>query len=287
MNEVIGRIALLDEKNAQTTDSLRTCQARVAKCNNWSSGIAFELDHHRKWVCGVDCYGPVIGEGWFKYERETKLKGEPIEPHRSRICHLLKNYYADPHHVRVMVDHGAGPFTNLGKWFTCPEDVWSGVGAQVIAVDPLASGYNSILNEFHIHNTLRTSYCKSEILSTCIGKSVADFAVIVNALDHSENPMLGFIESLRVVKVGGLSCVFSIRNEAAHMGGKGFHHWNLDLGSNGDWIITNWDTKLQHNMTQILSEFAQDVPTFGAAEDGQLWKCFKKTHDVPDLFSQI
>jgi len=90
-----------------------------------------------------------------------------------------------------------------------------------------------------------------------------------------------------VVKVGGLSCVFSIRNEAAHMGGKGFHHWNLDLGSNGDWIITNWDTKLQHNMTQILSEFAQDVPTFGAAEDGQLWKCFKKTHDVPDLFSQI
>jgi len=198
MNEVIGRIALLDEKNAQTTDSLRTCQARVAKCNNWSSGIAFELDHHRKWVCGVDCYGPVIGEGWFKYERETKLKGEPIEPHRSRICHLLKNYYADPHHVRVMVDHGAGPFTNLGKWFTCPEDVWSGVGAQVIAVDPLASGYNSILNEFHIHNTLRTSYCKSEILSTCIGKSVADFAVIVNALDHSENPMLGFIESLRV-----------------------------------------------------------------------------------------
>lgn len=198
MNDVIGRIALLDEKMPKQQIRCEHARQELQNANNWSSGIAFELDHHRKWVCGVDCYGPVIGEGWFKYERETKLKGEPIEPHRSRICHLLKNYYADPHHVRVMVDHGAGPFTNLGKWFTCPEDVWSGVGAQVIAVDPLASGYNSILNEFHIHNTLRTSYCKSEILSTCIGKSVADFAVIVNALDHSENPMLGFIESLRV-----------------------------------------------------------------------------------------
>ena len=107
-----------------------------------------------------------------------------------------------------MVDHGAGPFTQLGKWFTCPEDVWSGMGAQVLAVDPLAPYYNAILNEFHIHNTLRTAYCKSEMLSTCVGKSVADFAIIINALDHGQNPMVAFVESLRVLHLL-VSCLIS------------------------------------------------------------------------------
>lgn len=96
-----------------------------------------------------------------------------------------------------------------------------------------------------------------------------------------------FLLPAEVVKVGGLSCVYSIRNEAARMGGLGFHHWNFDLGPNGEWLITNWDTKLQHNMTQILLEFAQDVPTLAAAEDDRVWKCFKKTHEVPDLFRPV
>jgi len=81
----------------------------------WEDGIDFEVDHHTRWTKGeMD----ITKKGWFKYERETKLKGLPIEIHQKNICKLFHNTYGSDK-VKVLLDHGAGPFTNLGTRFNC------------------------------------------------------------------------------------------------------------------------------------------------------------------------
>ena len=230
----------------------------------WDSGIRFEIDHHRKWTCGESCYGPM--EGWFQYERSTKLSGKPVEPHATRICEVIYKVYGNEsrENVRLMLDHGAGPFTNLGTQFTCPDSsLAKQVDAQVIAVDPLAPLYNGVLNEFKIYRTLRTAYCPSEILTTCIGENVVDFSIIINALDHSVNPLEGFKQALRVTRVGGISCIYSVKNEAEHQGATGFHQWNFDVDIKGHWIIKGtgeYATK-QVDVTRSVSHFAKQIDT--------------------------
>ena len=79
----------------------------------------FEVDHHCTWLCGVDCYS-LVGRGWFKCERETKLKDEPIQ--------------ALPQDVTVLwwiMELGHSPIGGSGSN--------ARVSAEVIAVDPLAS----------------------------------------------------------------------------------------------------------------------------------------------------
>jgi len=235
----------------------------------WKSGIQFEIDHHRKWTCGESCYGPF--EGWFAYERETKLAGLPVEPHRSRICQVLGRVYGQDtiKSVRLMLDHGAGPFTNLGKEFTCPQSSNVKVSAQVIAVDPLAPHYNSILNEFKIYNTLRSAYCASENLVACIGEGVADFSIIINALDHSINPLEGFLQSMRAVRVGGTVCVYSIQNESERQGATGFHQWNFEIDENSHWLIKGVGSLSSEviDVTRHVSRFAEPIDTSFLSED--------------------
>ena len=49
----------------------------------YEAGIDFEIDHHRKWLCGEPCGYAGNFDGWLGYEKEAKLKGEPVEPHRT------------------------------------------------------------------------------------------------------------------------------------------------------------------------------------------------------------
>lgn len=254
---------------------------------SWESGTPLEVDHHRKWTCGERCYGPI--KGWFQYERTTKLAGDPVEPHRTRICEVFRRVYGDESlsSVRLMLDHGAGPFTNLGKHFTCPRSSSVDVDAQVIAVDPLAPYYNSILNEFKVHNTLRTAYCASEELAGCVGENVADFAIIINALDHSKNPLDSFVQSIRAIRIGGISCVYSVKNESSNQGASGFHQWNFDLDSQGHWLVTGTVERSSSlvNMNKAVSHIAKMIDTtfLNVANDtfavpnGHMFVCFQKT----------
>lgn len=227
-------------------------------------------------------------KGQYKYVRDTKLQGAPVEPHRSRICHVLAAFSSNMT-TNLMLDHGAGPFTNLGARFTCPHDIVAGVDAQVIAVDPLAPHYNSILNEFHIFNTLRTSSCSSEHLSECVGKGVVDFAIIINALDHTEIAPLAFVESLRATHVGGISCVYSMKNEAKRNSGHGFHQWNFDVHQDsGHWLVENFQTSSVRDMDELVALFARRVDLTHInsispkVPEKQMFVCYQKTAEVPD-----
>ena len=196
---------------------------------NWEDGIDFEVDHHSKWLRGEL---EITKSGWFKYERETKLQGLPINIHQKHYCELFSKVYGSDatNQINLLLDHGAGPFTNLGKRFSCdyegaPPDVKGLTDRQVIAVDPLAPKYNGILIQQKVFNTLRTAYCPSEELTKCIGQNTVDFAIIINALDHSKAPLAAFMESLKTVRVGGISCVYTLL--------KRHHQWEAQGSING------------------------------------------------------
>lgn len=244
---------------------------------SWLSGINFEIEHHSKWLCGEKCGFDSVG--WFAYEKTAKLAGRPIEPHRKHLCEVIGAHMKRP--VRLMLDHGAGPFTNLGKRFTCPEYMHSGyvpVDALVVAVDPLANLYHELLNNHSVFDTLRTQKCASEQLSRCLGREVVDVSIIINALDHSNNPAKAWQEVVKVTAPGGIACVYGNRDEARSMGGKGFHQWNFNLNARGEWIIAgvsdsskvvNIDVTFKDYMHRVLVP-ATDIP------ESQFMACYQK-----------
>lgn len=251
---------------------------------NWEDGIDFEVDHHSKWVRGEM---EVTKSGWFKYERDAKLQGLPIDIHQKLYCELFSKVYGSDatNQINVLLDHGAGPFTNLGKSFSCdyegaPPDVKGLTDRQVVAVDPLAPMYHGILTQGKVFNTLRTAYCPSEELTKCIGQNTVDFAVITNALDHSKAPLAAFVESLKTVRVGGISCVYTLLNEASSMGGAGFHQWDFKINESSEWIIENFKSKAQHNVDNIIRPYASRIPILFEAEGHEVF-CYKKIDQVP------
>jgi hypothetical protein len=227
-----------------------------------------------------------------KYERETKLAGLPIDIHQKNICKLLLSSLSGPQggdQWKVFLDHGAGPFTNLGTRFNCnyDETPFSGVDALVLSVDPLAPHYNELLTKANIHNTLRTAYCSSETLSKCIGNNVVDFAIIINALDHSENPVAAFVESLKTVRIGGVSCVYSkeaSRQNGIGFHGIGFHRWNFNFNKKGEWKVEQYKTKKEDRIVdQIVLPFAKRIEAEKIQNNGQAFICFQKMAEVTSI----
>ena len=196
-----------------------------------------------------------------------------------------------------MLDHGAGPFTNLGARFTCPEHKfamagWMPVDAQVVALDPLAPLYHRLLNNYSVYDTLRTQRCGSEHLVSCIGREVVDVSIIINALDHSKNAPHAWQEALHVTAVGGLACVYTMVNEADSQHGTGFHKWNFALTKKREWTMTNSATGHVTNIDTSFQEYMRRVdipvdpdpnkPQSGLPfPDGQFMACYQKLRSMP------
>jgi hypothetical protein len=156
------------------------------------------------------------------------------------------------------------------------------VDALVLSVDPLAPHYNELLTKANIHNTLRTAYCSSETLSKCIGNNVVDFAIIINAFDHSANPVAAFVESLKTVRIGGVSCVYS--NEASRQNGIGFHRWNFNFNKKGEWKVEQYKTKKEDRIVdQIVLPFAKRIETEKIQHNDQAFICFQKMAEVTSI----
>lgn len=239
----------------------------------WNQGIAFELDHHSGWIKGDPKYIPA-GK-WFEDERKHKLQGIPVEPIHSWMCDIL---IANNISTKIGLDHGAGPFTNLGNRFTCP----GGIDAHVISVDPLAPAYHKILNKHNIFNTLRPSFCHSEKLSECFEFDTFDFSVIINALDHSDDAVLALQNAVHVTRVGGAVCLITAKNEARHMEGKGFHQWNFFVEEEM-LIFEDTRTKKNFNISNLLKRFT--ILTFEHDpndEFGILRVCWLKMFQLQD-----
>ena len=106
-----------------------------------------------------------------------------------------------------ILDVGAGPITMAGTFV--PDR-----SAEILAVDPLAHFYASIISENQAEVPLSTELAFAEDLSCRYEPSSFDIVNCQNALDHSIEPMSGVIEMFTVLKLNGAIFLGHRQNEA-------------------------------------------------------------------------
>ena len=88
---------------------------------------------------------------------------------------------------------------------------------------------------------------------------------------------------MRVTRIGGLSCVHSMKQEATRMANQGFHQWNFDVNADGAWVMINSNTKLMSNIDQLFAGILKPLDLARAevidVGETQFLKCYRKlTH---------
>lgn len=145
-------------------------------------------------------------------------------------------------------------------------------------VDPLAHFYNDILEKYKVTKAPRITFGMMEYLSAFYPEKDVSLAIIQNALDHSENPIKGIIQSLAVLKPGGILYLKHYPNEAEKEQYRGFHQFNITI-EDGCYIIWNKDNRV--NVNELVKDFAEvEVSTYDNPDE--IIAVIRKTAEVPD-----
>jgi SAM-dependent methyltransferase len=145
-----------------------------------------------------------------------------------------------------VLDVGAGPLTTFGK--RCGED-----RIIVTAVDPLAEGYNRLLEKHGIVPPVRTILGFGEGLYEQFGADRFDLVNAQNSVDHSQYPMTVILEMIAVTKPGGWVTLLHHRNEGEKQKYQGMHGWNFD--TSGDDLVL-WNKGQFYNVTHKVKHVA-------------------------------
>jgi len=145
-----------------------------------------------------------------------------------------------------VLDVGAGPLTTFGK--RCGED-----RIIVTAVDPLAEGYNRLLEKHGIVPPVRTILGFGEGLYEQFGADYFDLVNAQNSVDHSQYPMTVILEMIAVTKPGGWVTLLHHRNEGEKQKYQGMHGWNFD--TSGDDLVL-WNKGQFYNVTHKVKHVA-------------------------------
>lgn len=144
--------------------------------------------------------------------------------------------------VLRILDMGSGPLTTLG---TC----WPDKKLEIVAVDPLASEYDRVLEELKITPPIRAVAGTSEGLLEQFGEAAFDFAHSSNALDHAYDPLLSIRNMVLAVKPACLVYLYHFENEAEKENFNGLHQWNF-FARKGDMIISTGNA--EHSLSEAL-----------------------------------
>jgi SAM-dependent methyltransferase len=126
--------------------------------------------------------------------------------------------------VRI-IDVGAGPLTSVGR--RNPRRPAQRV--ELTAVDPLADGYNELLERAGITPPTRTLACRGEEVAARFGSGAFDVAYARNSLDHSVDAMAAVQNLVEVVRTGGVVAMIHGRREGETHDYEQLHQWNFDV----------------------------------------------------------
>ena len=146
----------------------------------------------------------------------------------------------------IVIDAGCGICSQYGNMVEDGE-------LQLISIDPLAYFYNTI-NKKSVQSEELVQFGLFEFLSLFVGRNYADVILIDNALDHCIDPFKSVLESLAVLKIGGVLSMKHRRCEAVYEGYTGLHKWNVDVNDSNEFII--WNEENMKNVSRILQDFA-------------------------------
>jgi hypothetical protein len=129
-----------------------------------------------------------------------------------------------------LLDVGAGPLTTVGKRLP---------GKQLIveACDPLAPGYDALLDELGLEPPVRTVACDGERLLERYAPESFDVTHARNAIDHAYDPFAVIVAMLAITRAGGFVALGHETNEAVRERYVGFHQWNFERDPAGAFLI--------------------------------------------------
>lgn len=200
--------------------------------DHWTEGLDEETEFWRRWLAAK-------GEPWgFDYCWRTDPQA-PLQPFVT--AHLAAA--GDP--VRL-VDVGSGPLTILGKR-------WGGRRLEIVAVDPIADRYASLLREAGLTPSVPMVQGDAEDLASVIPRDSFDLAFARNCLDHSHDPLRCIRQMLEVVKPSGVVLLAHAIDEGEFMEYAGPHQWNF-REERGRFVI--WRPGLRIDVTSALGRHA-------------------------------
>ena len=135
--------------------------------------------------------------------------------------------------IKKILDVGSGP-TSI--WIPDTDKF-------IIACDPLAEYYKSMMDIFNRKTIVEPLFCFSERLYEKFQHNTFDIVTMRNALDHSFFPMITIYNLIYVCKIGGKVILRHSKNEALRENYTGFHQFNVDIIDNRA-ILWNENTNI-------------------------------------------
>jgi ubiquinone/menaquinone biosynthesis C-methylase UbiE len=173
------------------------------------------------------------------WPEEYARRLDPNTQLSEQLCALLAHI---PKGKVLILDVGAGPFTELGKQHPSKK-------LTIVATDVLAREYDALLQRYNIQPPVRTMYANAERLDEIFVENAFDLCVARNCVDHMANPLQAILQMLRVVKKGCYVVLSHAENEADARNYRGLHQWNFTV-VNGDFIM---ESRSQYiNISQII-----------------------------------
>ncbi|MDE6494875.1 MAG: hypothetical protein K2L30_01395 [Duncaniella sp.] len=210
-----------------------------------------------RWISGI----PYEVAFWESYYRNKKRRADLFrwsefgQPCRFD-CFDIDSFIEKQNISRpVIIDVGAALSYAMGT-------VINGGDTEIEYVDPLAPFYNRILDRYKI-NRPHIKFGMVENLSLFYNRGSVTFIHIRNALDHCCDPFEGIIQSLAVLKEGGILYLNHFINEAEREGYRGFHQFNINRDDKGHLIL--WNKSCNIDVSERISDYA-DIETFITAE---------------------
>ena len=160
-----------------------------------------------------------------------------------------------------VLDVGSGPFSRCGL-------VSDKVRLDMLAVDPLAYGYQYLKEKYRVDNGGRLETAFVELLDRKFPADTFDMVHMSNALDHSFDPIFGIWQMLRVVRRGGCVILRHHENEAENENYEGFHQWNL-MVRDGAFVV--WRRGEETNVSQLVAQVADVAVYPHLQEEGGGW----------------
>lgn len=225
----------------------------------WLSGIPYEVAFWRSYYGNKKRRRDLFR--WSQYDKPCVLDNFDIDKYISSL------ETSNP----IILDVGCALSYMFGN-------IINGHHVNVSYVDPLAPFYNRILKKYKIDRP-EITFGMIESLSGSFVPDSADFIHVRNALDHCSNPLEGIIQSLVILRKGGVLYLNHFKNEAENEGYRGFHQFNINE-KDGNLILWNKDTNV--NVTEVCKDFAEVVTS--KTEEGRIVAVITKHGDVPCEF---
>lgn len=247
------------------TASNKIYHPRQLRTREWLEGIPYEVAFWRSYYGNPRRRADLFR--WSNYGKECVLDNFNIN---AFISEFRRKYTEEP----LILDVGCALSYVLGTKL-------DGRNLRIVYVDPLASFYNRILDEYSIDRP-RITYGMAEALPASFSKESVAFVHVRNALDHSADPMRAILAALVVLKRGGILYLNHHPNEAQHENYRGFHQYNISIDQDS---LVIWNPQERINVSEYLKDFA-DV-SVGETDGGNVVAIIHKKSDVPlELYNE-